>query len=299
MKIEPMLAAAVAAFLMFGGAAAAAEPAPAPQRAAGRSDWFEPEPPYRVIGNIYYVGPRGLGVFLIASDEGHILLDGGMPQNAPMIADSIRALGFDLADVRILVNSHAHVDHSGGLAALKEMTGAKLVASEGDRSALETGLILGSEEYLAAAAPPVKVDEIIGDGEAVSVGGARLVANITPGHTRGCTSWTTTAEEQGKTYSVLFFCSASVAINRLVPPLQYEGIVEDYRRTFARTRDWRPDVFLANHPEFYGEDEKRARQIAGDALAFVDRKGFPAWRARMEKEFEDALAKQVAASRAE
>ncbi|MCA8900796.1 MAG: subclass B3 metallo-beta-lactamase [Hyphomonas sp.] len=256
--------------------------------------WFEPAEPFRVIGNVYFVGSEGLGIFLIQTPDGHILIDGGLPENAPMALASIRALGFDPADVKILLNTHAHFDHSGGLAELKSVTGAPLYASEGDRSALEGGFYLGSEDEHTVDAPPVTVDKVIADGDTVSLGGTTLTARITPGHTRGCTSWWLTVEEADQPYDVLIFCSATVAANRLVPNPQYEGIVDDYRRTFDITKDWAPDVFLANHPEFSGMWQARARQADGDALAFIDNTAFPAFIRRMGNEFEDKLAAQQA-----
>ncbi len=259
--------------------------------------WSENVEPFRVIGDeaqgIYFVGTRGLGMFFIPTREGHIVIDGGMPGQGKQVWENIKKLGYNPADVKILLNSHAHWDHSGGLAELKQLTGAKLLASEGDRSALEGGFYLGSEDNPELNAPPVKVDRIIADGEAVKLGDVTLTAHITPGHSRGCTSWTMDARQSGQSYEALFFCSATVAANRLIGPPQYEGIVEDYRKTFAMTKDWEPDIFLANHPEFAGMPEKRERQKAGDPLAFVDREGFPAMIARLEKAFEAALEKQT------
>jgi metallo-beta-lactamase class B len=265
--------------------------------AVSNPDWIEPVAPFRVIGPIHYVGSAELGIYLIATSRGLILLDGGLPDNAPMIAQSVATLGFDLRDVKILLNSHAHVDHSGGLAAIKAATGATLIASEGDRSALEGGFYLGSEDEHSLDAPPVKVDRVIQDGETVTLGDVTLTARITPGHTRGCTSWTMPAKEGSATYEVLFFCSASVAANRLVGPPQYEGIVEDYRRTFAQTAGWRPDILLANHAGMFGLEEKRKRLLAGDRLAFVDREAFPALRSQFEASFEHHLARQQAAQK--
>jgi len=259
--------------------------------------WYAAVEPYQIIGTgktgIYFVGTEGLGMYFIPTDAGHIVIDGGMPGEGQYVADAIRKLGFDPKDVKILLNSHAHLDHSGGLAELKALTGAKLVASEGDRSALEGGFYLGSEDDSAMNAPPVTVDRIIADGEQLTLGNVTLTAHLTPGHSRGCTSWTMPVVQGGHSYQALFFCSATVAANRLVGPPQYEGIVADYRKTFAQTRDWKPDIFLANHPEFAGLQEKRERQIAGDPLAFVDREGFPAMIVRLEQAFEAALEKQT------
>ncbi|WP_417591459.1 subclass B3 metallo-beta-lactamase [Parasphingorhabdus sp.] len=277
---------------------------PAEDEAAARFDWKQNFPgwyaavePFQIMGTgrkgIYFVGTEGLGIYFIPTDVGHIVIDSGMPGEGQYVADAIRKLGFDPGDVKILLNSHAHLDHSGGLAELKAMTGAKLVASEGDRSALEGGFYLGSEDDSTMNAPPVKVDRTIGNGEQLKLGDVTLTAHITPGHSRGCTTWTMPVVQGGETYEALIFCSATVAANRLVGPPQYEGIVEDYRKTFAMTKDWQPDIFLANHPEFAGLPDKRARQKAGDPLAFVDREGFPALMARLEKAFEAELEKQM------
>lgn len=259
--------------------------------------WYAAVEPYRIIGDgktgIYYVGTEGLGIYFIPTEAGHIVIDGGMPGEGHVVAEAIRKLGFDPADVKILLNSHAHFDHSGGLAELKALTGAKLVASEGDRSALESGLYLGSEDDGTMAAPSVKVDRTIADGEQLTLGGVTLTAHITPGHTRGCTSWTMPVAQGGESLQALFFCSATVAANRLVGPPQYDGIVADYRETFAMTKDWKPDIFLPNHPEFAGLADKRARQQAGDPMAFVDRQGFPAMMAKLEQAFEAELQKQT------
>ncbi|WP_417612701.1 subclass B3 metallo-beta-lactamase [Parasphingorhabdus sp.] len=259
--------------------------------------WYAAVEPYQIMGTgksgIYFVGTEGLGMFFIPTSAGHIVIDGGMPGEGQYVADAIRKLGFDPQDVKILLNSHAHLDHSGGLAELKALTDAQLIASEGDRSALEGGFYLGSEDDSAMNAPPVKVDRTIADGETITLGDVTLTAHITPGHSRGCTSWTIPVVQGGETYQALVFCSATVAANRLVGPPQYEGIVDDYRKTFAKTKDWKPDIFLTNHPEFSGMANKRERQKAGDPLAFVDREGFPAMMAKLEQAFEAALQKQT------
>lgn len=287
------LIAAGALFALFYAGAGAAEIAAPSKWARSNPNWVEAIAPFRIAEGVYYVGSLGLSSFLITTPEGHFLLDGGVPENAPMIAANIKALGFDIRDVKYLLNSHAHFDHSGGLAALKELSGALMIASEGDRPALEGGFYLGSEEDHDLDSPPVKVDRIIGDEETLSFGGVMLMAHLTPGHTRGCTSWTMEAGGRG----VLFFCSATVAANRLADPPQYAGIVEDYRSTFARTRDWRPDIFLANHAFFFDMEARRARLLAGDEDAFVDTEAFPKLIAALEAAFEKALAAQAAAER--
>ncbi|MEM7082707.1 MAG: subclass B3 metallo-beta-lactamase [Pseudomonadota bacterium] len=232
--------------------------------------WIEPITPYRVAQNVYFVGTKGLGSYLITTPDGHYLLDGGLPQNAPMIVQSITELGFAIQDVKVLLNSHAHFDHSGGLAELKRLSGARLVAMEGDRSALEQGVYLGSEDNLSFSAPPVEVDEVIAHGDVLSLGGVALTAVHMPGHSRGCTSWTMPVRYHNKTLSLMFFCSASVAANSLEPE-QYPGIVEDYRLTFARARAMQPDIVVSGHPDYYFDQLARMRRSKFEgADAFVD-----------------------------
>ncbi len=263
-----------------------------------REIWNQATTPFRVIDNIYYVGTHGLGAWLIATPAGHILLDAALPESAPLIESNIRALGFELSDVRYLLNSHAHFDHSGGLAQLKRDSGGQLIASEGDRSALEGGFYLGSEDVAAFAAPPVRVDRVVNDGDTVSLGGVTLTANITPGHTRGCTSWSMPVTDAGRELQVLFFCSSSVAANRLVGRPQYAGVVADYEKTFARAQSLRVDVFLAGHPEFFNLHQKRARMGEGGPNPFIDSAEFHAYMQRSQTEFRRQLAAQQAASAA-
>lgn len=283
----------VFAAIGWSGSYAADQQGAAPQSRLPPA-WLEASEPFRIIGDVYYVGSRGLGMYFIPTPQGHILIDGGLPENAAMIVASIRQLGFAPEDIRILLNTHAHFDHSGGLSELQRLSGAQMIASEGDRSALEGGFYLGSEDQHALDAPQVKVNRVIADAQTVKLGGVELTAHMTPGHTRGCTSWTTTVSEAGKSYEVLIFCSATVALNRLVNPPQYAGIVADYRATFDKTRDWEPDVFLSNHAEFFALDAKRQRQIDGDALAFVNRQEFPRFIANAEDDFKAELIKQQA-----
>ena len=251
-------------------------------------EWYEETEPFHMIGGIHYVGSLGLAAYLLPSDDGHILIDGGLPETAPMIIRNIEKLGYKPEDVKILLNTHAHSDHAGGLAELKEKTGATIIASLGDRSALEGGFYLGYEDRGELDWPPVKVDQLIEDGEQVKLGNWTLTANITPGHTRGCTSWTLSVEEAGKEYDALIFCSATVALNSLVPE-QYPGIVDDYRATFTRTKNWAPDIFLSNHSDFFNMKAKREKLENGDTLAFIESGEFNTLIERLERDFEEAL----------
>ena len=266
---------------------------------SARAHWNSPGEAYRIIDNTYYVGTGGIAVYLIPTPQGLFLIDGALPESVPQIEQHIKQLGFKLSDVKYLLNSHAHYDHTGGLAQLKKDTGATFIASEGDKSALESGSYLGSESNHSLDSAPIKVDRTIGDGETLTLGGVTLTANITPGHTRGCTSWGWQVHDSGKTYNVLDFCSATVAANRLVGPPQYPGIVADYEKTFAKAKTMRVDVFLAPHPEFYGMAAKRAAQRAGaSANPFVNPNEFAQFIARAEADFTKQLAAQKAALKA-
>lgn len=258
--------------------------------------WNEPAPAFTIIGNIHYVGSDSVSAFLITTPDGHILLDGILAQSVPLILENIRALGFDPADVKFLLNSHAHIDHAGGLAGLKRATGAVMVASAADKPFLEAGDI-GFGPSGGMKFPPVRVDRIIGDGETVALGGAVMTAHLTPGHSPGCTSWSLPVTgADGAAHTAFFHCSATVAGQKLVPE-SYPGMVEAYRETFEKVRAFEADIFLGNHDNFFGLPEKRARLLAGEADAFVDAGALQAFNTAMEKAFETQLAMEEDAPR--
>jgi metallo-beta-lactamase class B len=264
--------------------------------AMAQANWNRPAEPFHVIDNVWYVGTDGLSAFLFTTPEGHILLDGATPEGAPIIEANIAKLGFKLSDVKILLNSHAHFDHSGGLAKLKQDTGAQLAAMEGDVSALEGGFYLGSEDVKSMNAPPVKVDRVLKDGDRMKLGDFTLTAHLTPGHSRGCTSWGARLSDQGKWYEALVFCSATVAANRITPPLQYEGIVEDYRKTFTKTKAMKVDIPLAPHPEFFQLREKAAKAAAypKGQNPFIEPGAFLTLITKLEGDFERTLKERSA-----
>lgn len=238
---------------------------------ASDADWTTSAAPFRIAGDIYYVGTKGIASYLIVSNRQAILLDVGLEQNAPLVERNIAALGFKLSDVKIILNSHAHFDHAGGIARLKRDTGAKLYASPGDRWALEHGTHDGETTYPRGHFPPVGVDHVLKDGESVALGGARMTATFTPGHTPGCTTWSTQAVEAGRTLNVVFPCSLSVAGNVLVGNRRYPGIVADYKRSFAVLGAMKADIVLSNHPEIADVLGREARVRAGQGSAFIDR----------------------------
>lgn len=256
------------------------------------ANWTDTISPFRVIDNVYYVGSAGLSAWLITTPKGHILLDVGMPENADMVERNIRTLGFQLADVKVLLNTHAHDDHAGGLAQLKRSTGASLYAMAGDRRALERGVYAGSEEKRSLRFPAVRVDSVLRDSSTVTLGGVTLLAHNTRGHTAGCTTWTMPVTHNGVRHSVAFFCSASVAANRLAPRPQYPGIVTDYPRTFTRLKALNADVMLAPHAEQFDLLAKRAKLVAGQANPFIVRGELAELAAAMEADFADELRRQ-------
>lgn len=259
--------------------------------------WNEPLAPFKVIGNIYHVGTQGVNAYLIATPQGHVVIDGVLAQTVPQIIENIRTLGFDIADVKYLLNTHAHIDHAGGLAGLQRASGAAMVASAADRATLERGDI-GYGPSAGMTFPPVRVDREIGDGETVQIGDTALTAHLTPGHTPGCTSWSLRiTDDHGAPRNVFIHCSATVAGQSLVPEA-YPGMVAAFRDSFDKVDGMRADVFLANHPNFFDFDAKRKRALAGDAEAFVDDKALAAFNTRMRDAFERELAKQMKADQA-
>ena len=258
--------------------------------------WNKPTEPFRIIDNVYYVGTDGLASYLIASPQGHILVDTVMPEATSQIKASIEKLGFKVSDIKYLVNTHAHIDHTGGFAEMKQVSGAQMVAGEADKPLLEGGYYPGQREETLLQFPPVKVDRTVREGDKVTVGEVTLTARATPGHSPGCTSWEFAVKDGGATRSVLIFCSATVALNRLVGSPTHPGIVDDYRKTFARARDMKVDVLLAPHPEMYRMADKRAMLADGAPNPFVNPGEFNAYAATLEKAFEEGLAKQTAAA---
>jgi metallo-beta-lactamase class B len=264
-------------------------------QAANPAAWTAPQVPFRIVGNVYYVGAAGLSAYLVTSDDGRILLDGTMPENVEMIARNIAALGFKITDVKFLLNSHAHFDHAGGLAGLKRASGAKMVASDGDRSALESGRHVGDNVFGIGRFPAMKVDRVIKDGESVNIGTTQMTAVLTPGHTRGCTTWTMQAREDAETYRIVFPCSLTVAGNLLLTNKTYPGIVDDYRNSFARVEALQADIVLPAHPEFADVMGRHQRLVKGETEAFVDRSQLKALVASAREDFEVQLKKAEAA----
>jgi metallo-beta-lactamase class B len=254
--------------------------------------WIAPTDPVKIAGPIYYVGTHGLGAYLIATSAGHVLVDGGMPSSAKAIEASIRKLGFMPEEIRFLLITHAHIDHTGTLAYFKRMSDATVAVMARDFESLKSGgrtdPIYGADS--AFYFPPVKADRVLKDGDTVSVGNVSLTARLTAGHTRGCTTWVMTVTDGGKPYTVVFPGSSNVNPGtRLGVNPSYPGIADDFRHTFIVLESLKPDIWLTAHPEAFRFEEKRVSADDASVNAWVDRAGYKKYVADSKAEFE-ALA---------
>ena len=257
----------------------------------------QPVQSFRIIGDIYYVGASDVTSYLIVTPKGDILLDSGFAETVPQVEKNIAALGFKLADVKILINSHAHFDHAGGLAELKRVTHATLEVSAADAAIMARGG-RGDPGYGDRFRyEPVTADKLLKDGDQVELGGVSLTAHVTPGHTPGCTTWTTRVEEGGKPYDVLFLCSVTAPCYQLVGNPRYPGIAADFTRSFAVLRTLPCDVFLGAHGGYYRLQEKIARlQRHAPGNPFIDPQGYRDYLDKAEQAFKQELAEQQAAA---
>ena len=262
-------------------------------RAANR-----PVAPFRIIANIYYVGASDVASYLIVTPRGHILIDGGFVETAPMIEANIRKLGFDPYDVHIILNSHAHFDHAGGIAELKKKTYAKLYVSVESAAEMARGGKDDPQFGDRLTYPPVIADDVVYDGNQVTLGATTLTAHLTPGHTKGCTTWTMRVRWQGVVHDVVFVGSPTVPSEyRLVGNPRYPDVIDDYLRGFDVLKSLPCDVFLGAHGSYFDLEAKRKRLAAGDANAFVDPDGYQQFVAAAEKRFMAIAEAQMEQSR--
>lgn len=263
-------------------------------------EWTEAFPPFKIAGNLYYVGSRGLANYLIATPQGHILINSDLEANVPLIKDSIEKLGFKFTDIRILLISHAHWDHDAGSATIKRLTGARYMVMDADVPVVESG---GKADFNYGKDPatlytPAKVDRVLHDGDTVTLGGSTLVAHLTPGHTKGCTTWTMTLEDGGKRYNVVIVGSPNVNPGyRLVDNASYPTIADDYARGFRVLKSLPCDIFLGAHGAYFGLEEKYPRLKSAGVTAFVDPKGYASFVAEREQAFTAELEKQKRGAR--
>jgi metallo-beta-lactamase class B len=250
-------------FVAIGLALLSASPAPG-QTVPAAPD-VKPFTPFKIISNIYYVGDTNEAVYLITTPAGHILLDTGYAETVPIVKAGVEKLGFQMRDIKIMISGHAHSDHVAGHALVKEMTGARVLASKPDAVVIESGGAKG--DYRGPRAnpwKPAKVDQIIGDGERVTLGGVTMTAHLTPGHTLGNTTWTMVVDEGARKLNVLFM--PSVGRNEGVHVFNYPNyptIAEDLQKTFRLLKELPCDVFLGPHGRFFDLEGKFARMQAG------------------------------------
>ena len=267
-------------------------------------DWTNPFPPFRIIGNLYYVGSQGLASYLIVTPQGLILINSNLEKSVPMIRESVEKLGFHFNDIKILLISHAHWDHCSGSAAIKELTGAKYMVMDADVPEVEAGgkIDFGrgirSDDSAPSRYQPTKVDRVLHDGDEVRLGDTVLTARLTPGHTKGTTTWTMVAKEGGKPYNVVIVGSPNVNPGyKLVNNALYPQIASDYELMFRVLKSLPCDVFLGAHGDYFGMEAKYARMQKGGANPFIDPEGYMSYIAEREATFRAELAKQMAASR--
>jgi len=259
--------------------------------------WTKPFPPFRIAGNLYYVGSEDLASYLIVTPKGDILINSSLESSVPLIKRSIETLGFHLSDVKILLISHGHFDHCAGSARIKQLTGAKYYVMDADVSVVESG---GKTDFQYHAQPgvhfpPTHVDRILHDGSTVSLGGTVLTAHLTAGHTRGTTTWTLDEIESGRKLHVVIVGSPNVnAGYKLVGNRVYPRIAEDYKRGFQVLNSLPCDIFLGAHGGYFGLTAKYPRWKARDRDAFIDPAGYKSYIADREKGFQAELARQQA-----
>lgn len=267
-------------------------------QAATDPDWTKPFPPFRIIGNIYWVGTWDLSTYLITTPKGNILINTGLAETVPQIKSNIEQLGFKLSDTKILTATHGHYDHAAGLAELKRMTKAQMVVSTEDADLLASG---GKTDFIFGGNPafhfaPVKTDRRLKDGDTIELGGTVITAHHHAGHTKGATTFTLNVTEGGKTYVVAIANMGSINPGVKVSGMPgYPGITDDYAHTFRAQKDMKIDVFLASHASQFRLHEKYKPGDPFNAERFVDPAGFEAAVGKLEKVYLDQLAAETKA----
>jgi len=260
-------------------------------------EWTRPFPPFKIVGNVYWVGTYDLSTYLITTPQGNILINTGLESTVPQITSGIEKLGFKVSDTKILLAMHGHWDHVAGLAELKRRTGAKMIMSEADTELLESG---GRSDFYFGASPEalfprVKVDQRLKDGDKVSLGGVELTAHMHPGHTKGSTTFTFDVQEAGKTYHVGLVNLPRINVGVHVSGMpKYPGIEEAYAHTFRLLRAMDVDIWLSSHASHFGLHDKIKLGDPYDPERFADPNGFRAALGRLEKLYADQLAQERA-----
>ncbi len=256
--------------------------------------WTAPQKPIRIHGNTWYVGPHGLGVFLITARTGHVLIDGGVPGDAELIEGNIRDLGIDLRNIKWILSSHAHFDHAGGIAQLAHDTGAQVVASAADTPLLERGGHDDPEYGNKFPFPPVHVTRTVTDGESLHLGDLVLTARATPGHSKGSMTWTWMSCEGKHCLHMVDVGSLSAPGYKLIGNPKYPNIVKDFEHSFEVVATLPCDIPLAPHPGRVNFWVRVTQRKQGDINALIDPMGCRAYAKDARESFEAQLAKQHA-----
>jgi metallo-beta-lactamase class B len=262
--------------------------------------WEEPTEPVKIAGPLYFVGTKGLGAYLFVTAEGSILFNTGMPSSGPMIVEAIRTLGFNPEAIKVIINGHAHADHAGAFAYMKELTGATIAIMQEDVPLIEDG---GKSDFhygvdwQIMGQPPVKVDRILRDGDTIKMGDVLLTAHHTPGHTRGSTTWVANIVDNGKAYTVVWPDGGGFNPGyRVAKNPSYPGITEDYRRTHHIWEMLRPDIFLAAHTEYFNFEDKQKRAATEGVKAWINPEEYRQFVASKKRAFEDQVDKEMGVS---
>jgi metallo-beta-lactamase class B len=283
--------------LFLGVITGTAQQAAAPVRAPGASPQdpayrTERVKPFKIIGNIYYVGAsQHITAYLITTPQGHILIDTGYEESVAPVRENIESLGFKIRDVKLMLPTHAHGDHVGGFTQMKELTGARVLSSALDAGVMESG---GKTDFRSGEGwEPTKVDQVIQDGEKVSLGPVTMVAHLTPGHTKGCTTWTTTVSDGGRNYNVVFLCGVRMNDGeQLVNNADYPNMPQDFAMTFKKLKALPVDVYLGGHGYWFDIQAKMQRMAQGGANPFIDPQGYRKYIADMESYFLEQFKKE-------
>ena len=248
-----------------------------PLLAQTNPDWHRPFPAFKIAGNLYYVGTADLAVYLVNTPQGNILINSDFPEDVPLIRKSIEQLGFKYGDTKIILISHAHGDHDAATGLIKKETGARLMIMDAD---------VPEEESTAPGRPGAHVDRVLHDGNTVELGGSKLTAHLTPGHTKGCTTWTTQVQEGGRTLNAVIIGSPNVNGGYiLVGNKSYPQITDDYVKTFKVLKSLPVDLFLGAHGAYFGMKAKYEKMAGGGSNPFIDPAGYKAYVGEREATF--------------
>lgn len=252
--------------------------------AQGNPDWHQPFPGFKIAGNLYYVGTADLAVYLIHTPQGNILINSNFEQDVPLMRASLEKLGFNYKDTKIILISHAHGDHDAAVGLIQKETGAKVMVMDADVAEVQS---------TRPGRPAAHVDRVLHDGDTVELGGSKLTARLTPGHTKGCTTWTMQVREDGKTLNAVIVGSPNVNPGYiLVGNQKYPQIAEDYVKTFKVLKSLQSDLFLGAHGAYYGLKSKYQTTKNGGGNAFIDPEGYKAYIAEREATFRKEWERQ-------